>query len=83
MSFLRAPTLLLVFVAVAARAAAPVDVREVRVWAGPDSTRVVLDVSANIEHTLFTLHDPERVVVDIPDARVTVPIIEALAARQL
>jgi N-acetylmuramoyl-L-alanine amidase len=77
MSFLRAPILLLVFVAVAARAASPVDVREVRVWAGPDSTRVVLDVSRNIEHTLFTLHDPERVVVDIPDARVIMPAMPA------
>jgi N-acetylmuramoyl-L-alanine amidase len=71
MSFRRALTLLFGLAAYAAMAAPPSEVQAVRIWAGPDSTRVVLDVSSNIDHTLFTLHDPERVVVDIPGTRVT------------
>jgi N-acetylmuramoyl-L-alanine amidase len=47
----------------------PVDVRDFRVWAGPDGTRVVLDLTATAEHTLFTLRDPDRVVVDIAGGR--------------
>ena len=44
---------------------APVDVRDVRIWASPDSTRVVLDLSQAVEFELFTLSGPERVVVDL------------------
>jgi len=77
MFLLRAPILFCLAAVTAAAAIPRATVREVRVWAGPDSTRVVLDVSANVEHTLFTLHDPERVVVDIPDARLTSPSLPA------
>ena len=49
--------------------AAPVEVRDLRVWAGPDSTRVVLDLSAPARYELFTLSSPERVVIDLLDAR--------------
>jgi len=48
-----------------------------RVWAGPDGTRVVLDLSGSVEHTLFTLHSPERVVVDIPSAHLSNPSMPA------
>jgi N-acetylmuramoyl-L-alanine amidase len=49
-------------------AAKPVDVRAVRLWAGPDSTRVVLDLSGNANHSLSVSHQPERVVVDVSGA---------------
>lgn len=45
------------------------EVRNVRVWAGPDKTRVVLDLDAQVEYRLFTLDSPHRVVVDIDAAR--------------
>jgi N-acetylmuramoyl-L-alanine amidase len=77
MLFPRALTSLPILASAAALAASPVDVRETRVWAGPDSTRVVLDLSGRMEHTLFTLHDPERVVVDLPGARLTRPGLPA------
>lgn len=51
-------------------AAEPVQVQNVRIWAAPDSTRVVFDVSAPVEHTVNLLSDPFRVVVDIRDAEV-------------
>jgi N-acetylmuramoyl-L-alanine amidase len=53
--------------------AAPIIVKDIRVWAGPDATRLVLDLSAPAEHTLMTLQDPERVVVDISAARIESP----------
>jgi len=47
------------------------DVENVRVWAGPDKTRVVLDLAEEVEYTVFALDDPHRTVIDIPDARMT------------
>jgi N-acetylmuramoyl-L-alanine amidase len=44
------------------------EVRDIRLWAGPDSTRVVLDLSASARHRLSVLKNPDRVVVDIADA---------------
>ncbi len=52
-----------------ATSAAATEVQNVRLWAGPEGTRVVLDLSRPAEHTLFTLGDPHRVVVDIRGAR--------------
>ena len=46
-----------------------VDVRDVRVWAGPDNTRVVVDLSGSAQHRLSVLHNPERVVLDVIGAR--------------
>lgn len=51
-------------------AAAQVSVHDVRMWAGPDATRLVFDLSAPVEHSLLMLDDPARVVVDIASARV-------------
>ena len=48
--------------------AATVEVRDLRLWASPDSTRVVLDLSAEARYKLFTLANPDRVVVDLERA---------------
>jgi N-acetylmuramoyl-L-alanine amidase len=45
-----------------------VDVRAIRLWAGPDSTRVVVDLSGTAQHSLLLLHNPERVVIDVSGA---------------
>ena len=37
----------------------------VRIWRAPDHTRLVFDLSAGVEHKVFTLFNPNRVVVDI------------------
>ncbi|MFA5529945.1 MAG: N-acetylmuramoyl-L-alanine amidase [Thiohalomonadaceae bacterium] len=49
-------------------AAGGVQVNGVRMWPSPESTRLVFDLSAPVEHTLFTLANPERVVIDITAA---------------
>src|SRR5208283_4416884 len=46
-----------------------IEVRELRLWAGPDSTRVVLDLSGNAQHSLVVLQNPDRVVLDVSGAR--------------
>jgi N-acetylmuramoyl-L-alanine amidase len=51
------------------RPAQAVDVRNVRLWAGPDNTRVAVDLSGNAQHSLLVLHNPERVVLDVSGAR--------------
>jgi N-acetylmuramoyl-L-alanine amidase len=38
-------------------------------WAGPDATRLVFDISQPIEHTVFMLHNPDRVVIDLKHTR--------------
>ncbi|GIX33948.1 MAG: N-acetylmuramoyl-L-alanine amidase [Lysobacterales bacterium] len=45
------------------------EVAGLRLWDGPEYTRVVLDLSAPIEHRLFALRDPDRVVIDLPRTR--------------
>jgi N-acetylmuramoyl-L-alanine amidase len=44
-----------------------VEVRDVRVWAGPDHTRVVVELSGPATHNLFRLRNPDRVVIDVAD----------------
>lgn len=41
----------------------------IRIWAAPDNTRLVFDVSEPVEHSLLILKNPDRVVVDIDAAR--------------
>jgi len=41
-------------------------VDSVRVWSGPEATRVVLDLSAPAQHRLFSLSNPDRIVIDLP-----------------
>ena len=49
--------------------AGQVEVQDIRTSREQAQSRVVFDLSAPVEHALFTLPDPERVVVDIDDVR--------------
>ena len=64
---LLAPVLLL-FACIAA-GAEPVTVQNLRVWRAPDYTRLVFDVSGPLEHHMFQLSDPNRIVIDMDNAR--------------
>jgi N-acetylmuramoyl-L-alanine amidase len=46
-----------------------VTLKNVRLWRGSDYTRLVLDIDSPVEHKLIRLTDPERVIVDIPNAQ--------------
>lgn len=52
------------------------EIDSVRLWRAPDSTRIVFDLSAPVEHKLFTLRSPARVVVDIDDASVVKDVVD-------
>jgi len=56
--------LLLVCVLLPALAQSATDIAGMRMWTAPDHTRLVFDISAQAEHKLFRLHEPERLVID-------------------
>jgi N-acetylmuramoyl-L-alanine amidase len=76
MSLRRAPglyvlqALVTLCAAAAAQAAAPTRVQDVRLWSGPEGTRLVLDLSAPVEYDVFTLNSPYRVVIDLANASI-------------
>lgn len=45
------------------------NIEGVRLWRAPDHTRLVFDLSAPLEHKLFTLENPSRVVIDVTNAK--------------
>lgn len=45
------------------------DVKAVRLWNAPDHSRLVFDLSKAVEHKIFTLKNPDRLVVDISNAK--------------
>lgn len=47
----------------------------VRIWSAPDHTRLVFDINGPVDHRLFTLHGPERLVVDFKDVSLDKPIV--------
>ncbi len=47
------------------------EVEEVRVWRAPDHTRLVFDLSERADFNLFTLANPERIVIDIENSSLT------------
>ncbi|MCB1553113.1 MAG: N-acetylmuramoyl-L-alanine amidase [Xanthomonadales bacterium] len=64
------PRLLLSLVGLlAAGCACAAEVRGMRLWEGPEYTRVVLDLTAPVEYTVFNLDNPHRVVLDLRKAR--------------
>lgn len=50
---------------------AAAEVRGLRMWPAPDNTRLVFDLSAPAEHSLFTLRNPNRIVIDLKKTKVS------------
>jgi len=46
-------------------------IKGLRMWASPESTRLVIELSNSVGHRLSTLSKPERVVIDIDSAKLT------------
>ena len=60
--------------------AGQVTMQNVRIWAAPDNTRVVFDVSGPVDHKLELLSNPDRLVVDIKNAKMTQAISQPVNA---
>ncbi|KTC35285.1 N-acetylmuramoyl-L-alanine amidase [Pseudomonas sp. ABAC61] len=58
----------LLLTALAVEAVAATQVRSVRLWRAPDNTRLVFDLSGPVQHSVFTLTAPNRLVIDINGA---------------
>lgn len=67
--FIRRLSLICVLVLFTAAAHAAATVENIRIWADEGKTRVVLDLSRPVEHKIFTLRGPDRLVVDLKDGR--------------
>lgn len=59
--------------------AAATQVRSVRLWRAPDNTRLVFDLSGPVQHSVFTLTSPDRLVIDINGATLSGPLNVATA----
>jgi N-acetylmuramoyl-L-alanine amidase len=46
-----------------------VNIKNVRIWPAPDHTRLVFDLDKPIKHQLFTLDNPNRLVIDLGNVR--------------
>jgi N-acetylmuramoyl-L-alanine amidase len=49
------------------------DVQSVRLWRAPDNTRLVFDLSGPVQHKVFTLTAPDRIVIDVDGANLAKP----------
>lgn len=61
-------------------AEASAQVRAVRFWPGPESTRLTLETESAVGFQTFALNDPLRLVIDLP-GHVTGGALDQLAAR--
>jgi N-acetylmuramoyl-L-alanine amidase len=52
---------------VLAPVASAATVNGIRLWSGPEGTRAVLELTGPVDHRVFTLANPDRVVIDLPD----------------
>ncbi|KJH74186.1 MULTISPECIES: N-acetylmuramoyl-L-alanine amidase [Pseudomonas] len=60
--------------AVTVNAVAESKVNSVRLWRAPDNTRLVFDLSGPVQHSVFTLTAPDRLVIDINGASLGAPL---------
>ena len=70
----RRALLLLITCCVSLPVWAQTEVRDLRLWAAPDRTRVVFDITQPVDHRIFELSNPRRVVVDLSNAQLRMPL---------
>lgn len=59
-------------------------VKNIRISREPNKTRLVFDLNGPVEHSLFSLHKPERLVIDLKQTRLMdAGTLEELHSRQL
>ena len=54
-----------------AASSSTVSVKNLRLWNAPDNTRVVLDLSGSIQHRISTFTSPDRIAIDLKNAKLS------------
>ncbi len=67
----------------AARSSAGAKVQDIRLSKNPGYVRLVFDLDGIAEHSIFTLHNPERVVLDIKKANMPHGMVDRIQANSL
>ena len=76
MGFIGRLTLIALVVPTYLLADSPTTIKNIRLWAEDERTRVVLDVSSAARHSMFTLQGPDRLVVDVVSGEI---VVDAMA----
>jgi len=71
LNFTRSALLLAAAITATAAWAEDIRITSARVWPAADYTRVTLEASAPIQHKLFSLKNPERLVLDLESVNIT------------
>ena len=69
-------TLIALLLLLSAAANAGGTVEDIRIWSEHGKTRVVLDLSQPVEHNIFTLRGPDRLVIDLKDSRLAAALTQ-------
>ena len=69
-------TLIALLLLLSAAANAGGTVKDIRIWSEHGKTRVVLDLSQPVEHNIFTLRGPDRLVIDLKDSRLAAALTQ-------
>ena len=69
-------TLIALLLLLSAAANAGGTVKDIRIWSEHGKTRVVLDLSQPVEHNIFTLRSPDRLVIDLKDSRLAAALTQ-------
>ena len=62
---------LAICIALPLQAFATTQINSVRLWRAPDNTRLVFDLTGPVEHSVFTLSAPDRIVIDIKQTKLS------------
>lgn len=57
------------------------DVKNVRIWLAPDHARLVFDLSGPVEHKIFTLKKPDRIVLDVASSSMSASLSKLSLAK--
>lgn len=71
-------TCLAVCVCMPLQAYAAAQINSVRIWRAPDNTRLVFDLSGPVSHNVFSLDNPERIVIDVKSAELKADVKKIL-----
>lgn len=72
---------LMLLLGLAGEVLASADIRSVRLWRAPDNTRLVFDLSGPVQHNVFTLSAPDRIVIDVTGGKLATDLSQLTLAN--